>query len=182
VTQHSRGARACVRVSFGCRGGGGGGGGGGGRGGGGGGGGGRGGRGGGRGWLGCPPAPPPPPHTHTPPCTQDPAKSAEVYAALKDDPELAHVLDDVKANGPSALQKWVWRAPPAACVARCAVVCPESAAAAPGTAPDGWNWAVVQLTRQLHTRTHTRAPLSRRRTRRALRRPVLPAGTGRTTS
>ena len=33
------------------------------------------------------------------------AKSAEVYAALKDDPELAHVFDDVKNNGPGALQK-----------------------------------------------------------------------------
>jgi hypothetical protein len=36
-----------------------------------------------------------------------PTQSAEVYAALKDDPELQHVFEEVKANGPSALQKWV---------------------------------------------------------------------------
>ena len=30
---------------------------------------------------------------------------AEVFEALKDDPELADVFDDVKANGVAALQK-----------------------------------------------------------------------------
>lgn len=36
----------------------------------------------------------------------DPTKSAEIYAALKDDPELQHVFEDVKENGPGALQKY----------------------------------------------------------------------------
>jgi hypothetical protein len=55
-------------------------------------------------------------HTHSPcrclylarcpPQSQsDPARSAAVYEALKDDAELAPVFEDVKANGPAALQK-----------------------------------------------------------------------------
>jgi hypothetical protein len=35
----------------------------------------------------------------------DPSRSAAVYEALKDDAELAPVFEDVKANGPAALQK-----------------------------------------------------------------------------
>jgi hypothetical protein len=35
----------------------------------------------------------------------DPARSAGIYDSLKDDPELSHVFDDVKNNGPGALQK-----------------------------------------------------------------------------
>lgn len=35
----------------------------------------------------------------------DPTKSTEIYEALKDDPELQPVFEDVKANGPEALQK-----------------------------------------------------------------------------
>jgi len=35
----------------------------------------------------------------------DPSRSTAVYEALKDDPELSHVFDDVKNNGPGALQK-----------------------------------------------------------------------------
>jgi hypothetical protein len=41
-----------------------------------------------------------------PPQSQsDPGRSAAVYEALKDDAELAPVFEDVKANGPAALQK-----------------------------------------------------------------------------
>ncbi|KAF6255784.1 flagellar associated protein [Scenedesmus sp. NREL 46B-D3] len=36
----------------------------------------------------------------------DPTHSAAVYEALKDDAELAPVFEDVKANGPGALQKY----------------------------------------------------------------------------
>jgi hypothetical protein len=35
----------------------------------------------------------------------DPPRSAALYEALKDDSELAPVFEDVKANGPAALQK-----------------------------------------------------------------------------
>jgi hypothetical protein len=45
--------------------------------------------------------PPPPP----PQANADPARSTAVYESLKDDPELSHVFDDVKNNGPGALQK-----------------------------------------------------------------------------
>jgi hypothetical protein len=47
-----------------------------------------------------PPPPPPPPQANA-----DPARSTAVYESLKDDPELSHVFDDVKNNGPGALQK-----------------------------------------------------------------------------
>jgi hypothetical protein len=44
--------------------------------------------------------------TSLPPQAQaDPGRNAVMYDALKDDPELSHVFDDVKANGPGALQK-----------------------------------------------------------------------------
>jgi hypothetical protein len=46
----------------------------------------------------------PPSHTYTQ-AQSDPSRSAGIYDALKDDPELSHVFDDVKANGPGALQK-----------------------------------------------------------------------------
>eukprot|EP00879_Flechtneria_rotunda_P011121 GHRR01011618.1.p1 GENE.GHRR01011618.1~~GHRR01011618.1.p1 ORF type:complete len:304 (+),score=115.86 GHRR01011618.1:124-1035(+) len=36
----------------------------------------------------------------------NPSKSAAMYEALKDDPELQPVFDEVKANGPEALQKY----------------------------------------------------------------------------
>lgn len=36
----------------------------------------------------------------------DPSRSAALYEALKDDDELAPVFEDVKANGPAALQKY----------------------------------------------------------------------------
>jgi hypothetical protein len=45
----------------------------------------------------------PPPST--PQANADPARSTAVYESLKDDPELSHVFDDVKNNGPGALQK-----------------------------------------------------------------------------
>lgn len=35
----------------------------------------------------------------------DPTKSQQIYDVLKDDPELQPVFEDVKANGPGALQK-----------------------------------------------------------------------------
>jgi hypothetical protein len=36
---------------------------------------------------------------------QGPAADPAVYAALKDDPDLKHVFEDVNNNGPAALQK-----------------------------------------------------------------------------
>jgi hypothetical protein len=45
------------------------------------------------------------PHHHHHQAQADPSRSAALYEALKDDAELAPVFEDVKANGPAALQK-----------------------------------------------------------------------------
>jgi hypothetical protein len=49
---------------------------------------------------------PAPPARHAPQMPSAAAAGGEMFEALKDDPELSGVFDDVKANGVAALQKY----------------------------------------------------------------------------